>query len=88
MQTPNPDTIADAKNELANRSLIKLSLERLCQILTNTYGMLAANHQTEHRDPNGGLMGRTEGAEWALSGISRRGPLVPVETSCPSIGEF
>jgi hypothetical protein len=29
MQTPNPDTIADAK-------MIQLSPERLCQILTNT----------------------------------------------------
>jgi hypothetical protein len=25
--------------------------------------MLADNHQTKHRDPNGGVRGRTEGAE-------------------------
>ena len=25
--------------------------------------MLTANHWTEHRDPNGGVRGRTEGAE-------------------------
>jgi hypothetical protein len=25
--------------------------------------MLAANHQTEHRDPNEGVRGRTEGVE-------------------------
>jgi hypothetical protein len=36
MQTPNPDTIADAKKCLLYRSLIQLSPERLCQILTNT----------------------------------------------------
>ena len=37
--------------------------------------MLTANHLTEHRDPNGGVRGRTEGAEGALSGISGRGGL-------------
>ena len=35
--------------------------------------MLAANHQTENRDSNGGVRGRTEGAEGALSGINGRG---------------
>jgi hypothetical protein len=35
--------------------------------------MLAANNQTEHRDPNGGVRGRPEGAEGALSGINGRG---------------
>jgi hypothetical protein len=37
--------------------------------------MLAANHQTEHKDPSGRVRGRTEGAEGALSGINgREGP--------------
>jgi hypothetical protein len=37
--------------------------------------MLAVNHWTEHRDPSGGVRGRTEGAEGALSGINgREGP--------------
>ena len=37
--------------------------------------MRAANHWTEHRYPNGGVRGRTEGAEGALSDINgRRGP--------------
>jgi hypothetical protein len=55
--------------------LIQLSPERLCQILTNTDSMLLANHRTEHRDLNGGVRGRTEGAKEALSGIhGRRGP--------------
>jgi hypothetical protein len=35
--------------------------------------MLAANHQPEHRDPNGGVRGRTEGTDGALSGINGRG---------------
>ncbi|MGZ7196519.1 hypothetical protein ACXWOC_10060, partial [Streptococcus pyogenes] len=33
------------------------------------------DHRTEHRDLNGGVKGRTEGAEGALSGINdREGP--------------
>jgi hypothetical protein len=35
--------------------------------------MLAANHWTYHRDPNGGVREKTEGAEGALSGINGRG---------------
>ena len=35
--------------------------------------MLTAKHQTEHRDPSGGVRGRTEEAEGALSGINGRG---------------
>jgi hypothetical protein len=35
--------------------------------------MLKANLWTEHRDPNGGVRGRTEGAERAPSGINGRG---------------
>ena len=34
---------------------------------------MEAHSQPEHRDPNGGVRGRTEGAEGALSGINRRG---------------
>jgi hypothetical protein len=29
--------------------------------------MFAANHRTEHRDPNGGVTRKIEGAEGALS---------------------
>jgi hypothetical protein len=35
--------------------------------------MLAANHQTENRDPNGGVGEMIEGAEGALSCINGRG---------------
>ena len=33
--------------------------------------MLAASHQTEHRDHNGGVRGRTEGAEEVCNPIER-----------------
>jgi hypothetical protein len=33
--------------------------------------MLVANHQTEHRDPNGGVRGRTKGAEGFCNPIGR-----------------
>jgi len=33
--------------------------------------MLAANHWTEHRDPNGGVKGRTEGAKGFCKLIGR-----------------
>jgi hypothetical protein len=49
--------------------------------------MFAANHQNEHRDPNAGFRGRTEGAEGALSGIiGREGPW-SCECLCPSVEE-
>jgi hypothetical protein len=34
-------------------------------------GMLTGNHQTEHGDPNGGVRGRTEGAEGDCNPIGR-----------------
>jgi hypothetical protein len=36
MQSPSLDTIVDAKKCFADRSMLWLSPERLCQILTNT----------------------------------------------------
>jgi hypothetical protein len=36
IQLPNPDTIVDCQQVLADRSPILLSPERLCQCLTNT----------------------------------------------------
>ena len=35
--------------------------------------MISANYQTEHRDPNGGVRGRTKRAEGALFGINGKG---------------
>jgi hypothetical protein len=42
-------------------------------MLTNTDADAHSQPLTEHRNPNGGVRGRTEGAEGDLSGISRRG---------------
>jgi hypothetical protein len=44
---------------LADRSLVRLSSERLYQHLTKTED--TANHQTEPGDPNGRVRGKTEG---------------------------
>jgi hypothetical protein len=46
----------------AERSLIWLSPERLCQSFTKKR-MLATNHWTEHQVPNRGVRERTEGVE-------------------------
>ena len=43
--------------------LIQLSPERLCQSLTNTDAEARNQPLTEYRDLNGGVRGRTEGAE-------------------------
>jgi hypothetical protein len=75
---------------LADRSLVQLSPERFCQILTNTYVdalMLTANHWTDHRDFNGGVRERTEGAEESLSGINGEKALGSVKAWRPSVVE-
>jgi hypothetical protein len=60
------------QEELADRSLILLSSERFCHILTNTDAD-ACSQPSEYRDPNGEVRGRIEGAEGVLSGIKARG---------------
>jgi hypothetical protein len=52
---------------------MQVSPERFCLIWPIQMGRLAANHETEHRSPNGGVRGRTEGADGALCGINGRG---------------
>jgi hypothetical protein len=62
---PNPDTIADAKNDLTDRSLIELSPERVpIQMWRYT-----AKHWPERREPNGEVRARTIGAEGVFSPI-------------------
>jgi hypothetical protein len=63
LQTPNPDTIADAKKCLLTGACYDWPLGGSARALTIQIGMLTANHWTEHRDPNGGVRGRSEGAE-------------------------
>ena len=67
-----PSHYCGCQEVLDDRSLRQLSPERPYQILTNTN----ADHWNEHRDPNRGVRGRTEGAKGALSGINGRGRLV------------
>ena len=51
--------------------------------------MLTANNQNEHRDPNGGVRGRTEDAKQALSMESMEGEaLDSVKAWCPSVEEY
>ena len=54
---------------LPDRSLIKLSPERLCQCLTNTEMDALSHPWTEHRVPNEGARERTQGAEGVCSPI-------------------
>jgi hypothetical protein len=59
---------------LADRSLVWISSERLNQNLTDTEILmrtLAVNHWTEQGDPNGGVRGRTEGAEGVCNPIGK-----------------
>ena len=56
---------------LTGRSLIQLSPERLCQILTNRDAMSTAKHWTERRDHSGEVRARTIGAEGVCNLIGR-----------------
>jgi hypothetical protein len=56
---------------LADKSLIQLCPEMLCQNLKIQMRMLAANHQADNRYSNGGVMGRTEEAEGICHPIGR-----------------
>jgi hypothetical protein len=62
LQTPNQDTISDAKKYLADLSLVPLSSERLCQHLKQME-ILTTKHWTEPGDDNGRVRGSVEGAE-------------------------
>jgi len=60
---------------LADRSLIQLSSERLCQSLTNTevnaHSQWAQNAHSQHGDPNGRVRDRTERVEEVCNLIGR-----------------
>jgi hypothetical protein len=61
MQTPNPDTIADAKKFLLTEARYSYILRKSAIFCPIQMRRLIVNH---HRDPSGGVRGRTEGAEW------------------------
>jgi hypothetical protein len=69
MQTPNPGTIADAKKCLLTGAWYSCLLRGSARSWPKQMWMLTGNHRTEHRDPNGGVRGMTEGT---LSGINER----------------
>jgi hypothetical protein len=62
MQTPNPDTIVDAKKCLLRGAQYGCLLRGLARTLPIQMGMLATNHPTKQRDHNRGVRGMTEGA--------------------------
>jgi hypothetical protein len=63
LQTPNPNTIVDAKNFLQIGAWYGCPLRGSASTWLIQMQMLTANHWTEHGDPNGRYRGRTEGAE-------------------------
>jgi len=72
MQSPNPDTIADAKKCLLTGAGYECLLRGSAKTLLIQMMVLAANHQTEHHgDPNGRVRERTEGAEGVCNRIGR-----------------
>jgi hypothetical protein len=66
LQTSNSDTIADAK-----KCLLKRAWYDSARAWPIHMRMLAANHQSEHGDPNGGVRGMTERAEGVCNPIGR-----------------
>jgi len=56
---------------LADKSLIWMSLRGSAKALLIHMRMPAANHWTEHGDPNGGVREKTEGAEGVCNPIGR-----------------
>jgi hypothetical protein len=63
IQTPNPDTIADAKKCLLIEAWYSYLLRSSVRALQIQRQMLATNLWNEHGIPNGGVRERTEGAE-------------------------
>jgi hypothetical protein len=60
MQPPNPVTVADAKKCLLTRLSYGCHLRGSVRALLIQMWILAANHQTDHRVPNGGVRGKTD----------------------------
>jgi hypothetical protein len=69
--TPNPDNIADAKKCLLTRAWYNCPLRGSARARPIQMQKHAINHQTEHRNPSGGVGGRTEGAERVRNPIGR-----------------
>ena len=71
IQTPNPETIADAKKCLLKGACNTCLLRDSARAWQIQRWILTANHCTEHSVPNGGVRLRTEGAERVCNSIGR-----------------
>ena len=71
MQPPNPNTTADANKYLLRGVWYSCLLRGSATAWQIQRWMLAANHWTEHGDPNRGVRRRAEGAEGVCNPIGR-----------------
>ena len=71
IQTPNPDTISDAKKCLLTGAWYSCLLRESSRAWQIQRWMLSANHWTEHGDSNGGIREKTERAEGVCNPIRR-----------------
>jgi hypothetical protein len=71
LQPSNLDTITEAKKCLLTGAWYSCLLRDSARFWSIQMWMLAANYQTKHMDPYGGVMGRTEGAEGVCNPIER-----------------
>jgi len=69
MQPPNPVPISDAKKCLLTGARYVCLLRGSARALLIQMRVVAANHWTEHGDPNGGVGEKTEGAEGVCNTI-------------------
>jgi hypothetical protein len=74
IQSPNSDTIVDAKTCLLKGDWYSCFLRGPARALQIQSHMLAANHCTECRVPNGGVRERTAEAEGVCNHIGRTPP--------------
>jgi hypothetical protein len=71
MQSPNADTIVDAKRCMLPGAWYGSLLKGFARASQIHRWRLASNHWTEHGGPNGGVGERTERAEGVLNLIGR-----------------
>jgi len=74
MQPLNPVSFADVRKCLLTGALYGCLLRGSARALLIQMRMLAANHWTEHGDPNGAVRERTEGDEGVPNSIGRADP--------------
>ena len=68
---PNPDTIADYRKYLQTGALHYCPLRDFARARPIQMWIIAAEHETENRDPSGGIRGRTDGSKGVCSSIGQ-----------------